>query len=53
MSKKQLTKEQELRQEVESWKETCEIVSDKDVMSSIQKSLRQIACGEGISLSQL
>ena len=46
-------KEQKLKQEIKSWKETCEIVSDKDIMQSIQISLKQIASGKGIPLSQL
>lgn len=47
------TKEEKLKQEVKQWKETCEIVSDKDIMKSIQVSLKQIAEGKGIPLSQL
>ena len=53
MVKQKMTKEQKLRQEVSSWKETCEIMSDKNVMSSIQRSLQQIAQGKGIPLAQL
>lgn len=41
------------KQEVKAWKETCEIMSDKKIMQSIQKSLRQIAQGRGIPLSKL
>lgn len=36
-----------------AWKETCEIVGDKVIMQSIQKSLQEIAQGKGIPLSQL
>ena len=46
-------KEKVLKKEIKSWRETCEIVSDKTIMESIQKSLKQIAKGEGIPLSQL
>jgi hypothetical protein len=45
--------EKKLRQEIKQWKETCEIVSDKDIMKSIQVSLKQIAEGKGMPLSQL
>lgn len=50
---KKMTKEQKLKQEIKSWKETCKIVSDKNIMQSIQKSLQQISQGQGIPLSQL
>ncbi len=43
----------ELKQEVKQWKETCEIMSDKDIMDSIKISLKQIAQGQGIPVSQL
>ncbi len=51
--RQKLSNEKKLKQEVKSWKETCEIVSDKQIMQSIQKSLQQIAQGQGILLSQL
>ncbi len=47
------SKEQKLKQEIKQWKETCEIMSNKDIMKSIQISLKQIAEGKGIPLSQL
>ena len=50
---KKMNKEQKLKQEVKQWKETCEIMSNKDIMKSIQISLKQIAEGKGIPLSQL
>ena len=46
-------KERKLKQEIKQWKETCDIVSDKKIMQSIQVSLQQIAQGKGIPLSQL
>lgn len=46
-------KEEKLKQEIKAWKETCEIVSDKKIMQSIQKSLQQISKGNGIPLAQL
>ena len=42
-----------LKTEIKGWKETCEIVSDKTIMKSIQKSLKQISQGKGIPLSKL
>ncbi|MBA7629437.1 hypothetical protein ES703_36936 [subsurface metagenome] len=53
MVTKKKNMEQKLRQEIKSWKETCEIVGDKNIMQSIQKSLQEIAQGKGIPLSQL
>ena len=53
MEKKNLPKEKKLKQELKAWKETCEIVSDKKIMQSIQVSLQQIAQGQGIPISQL
>jgi len=46
-------KEQKMKQEIKQWKETCEIIGDKDIMKSIQISLKQISEGKGIPLSQL
>lgn len=46
-------REQKLKQEVKQWKETCEIIGDKEVLKSIQVSLKQISQGKGIPLSQL
>lgn len=43
----------ELRKEIKSWKETCEIVADRKIMESIQKSLEQFANGQEIPLAQL
>jgi len=50
---KETNKEKKLKQELKSWKETCEIVSNKEIMKSIEKSLKQIAEGKGIPLSKL
>lgn len=47
------SREEKLKQEVKQWKETCEIMCDKDTMESIKISLKQIAQGKGIPLSQL
>jgi len=49
----QTVSEEKLREEIESWKETCEVVGNKEIMESIQNSLRQIANGEGMPLSEL
>lgn len=48
-----MRKEERLKQEVRQWKETCEIMSNKDTMESIKISLKQIAQGKGIPISQL
>ncbi len=53
MTEQKLAEVEKLRGEVESWKETCEVLSDQEIMNSIQVSLKQIASGEGIPLSQL
>jgi hypothetical protein len=53
MKNKKITSEQKLRHEIKQWKETCEIVSDRNIMKSIQISLNQIAQGKGIPLAQL
>jgi len=50
---RKMSKEKKLKQEIKQWKETCEILSNKDVMKSITISLKQIAKGKGIPLSQL
>ena len=42
----------QLKQEAEKWKETYEIFSNKEIMKSIDTSLKQIAQGKGIPLSQ-
>lgn len=47
------TKENKLQIEVKQWKETCEIMADRDIMKSISVSLKQIANGKGIPLEQL
>lgn len=52
-TKKKMTKEMKLKQEVKQWKETCEILSNKEIMKSIAVSLKQMAEGKGIPLSQL
>ena len=46
-------KESNLKKEIKAWKETCEIIGDKEIMESIKKSLKQIANGKGIPLSKL
>ena len=43
----------ENRQEIKQWKETYEIISNQDIMNSIEKSLRQFSEGKGIPLSKL
>ena len=48
-----IQKEQELLDEIESWKETCEILSDQKVLSSIKRSLQQIEEGKEMALSKL
>jgi len=53
MTQKKLSNEQKLKKEIKSWRETCEIVGDKETMNSIQESLKQIAQGKGIPLAQL
>jgi hypothetical protein len=45
--------EQKLKLQIKKWKETCEIVGDKETMHSIQISLKQIAEGKCISASAL
>ena len=42
-----------MNQDIKAWRETCEILSDKNIMKSIEKSLKQIAEGKGIPLSKL
>lgn len=53
MEKKKISKEQKLKQEIKQWKETCEILNNKEIMKSIAISLKQIAEGKGIPVSQL
>lgn len=53
MANKEMTKEEKLKRELRSWKETAEILSDQKIMRSIEKSLREIASGKGIPASQL
>lgn len=53
MMTKNQSKEQKLKQEIKSWKETCEVVGDKETLNSIKISLQQIAGGKGIPLAQL
>lgn len=45
--------ETELKKEISSWKETCEILSDEKTMNSIKISLKQIEEEKGIPLSEL
>ena len=53
MEKKKISQEKKLRSEIKKWKETCEVVGDKQIMESIQVSLNQIAQGKGIPLAKL
>lgn len=48
-----IPKESKFKQEIKSWKETCEILGDREIMKSIQRSLKQISEGKGIPLSKL
>ena len=48
-----MQKEHELKKEIASWKETCEILSDQDAINSIKISLQEIEEGEEIPLSEL
>ncbi len=43
----------ELKQECHQWKETCEILADKEIRKSIRKSLMEFAEGKGIKLKDL
>jgi len=43
----------DLKNEITSWKETCEILADQETMKSIKDSLQQIENGEEIPLSEL
>ncbi|MFP4402413.1 MAG: hypothetical protein ACLFPL_04235 [Candidatus Nanoarchaeia archaeon] len=43
----------ELKQENESLKRTCEILSDSQAIHSIQQSLKEIREGEYITLDEL
>jgi hypothetical protein len=53
-SNQRLAKEnKQLRNEVERWKETCEILSNQEILKSIKISLIQISRGKRIPLSQL
>lgn len=51
MAKK--SKEAKLKQEIKSWKETCEIISDPVTMKGIAVSMQQIAKGQTKPLSEL
>ncbi len=46
-------KQMGLKQELRAWKETAEILADRKIMLSIEKSMKQIAEGKGIPASQL
>lgn len=46
-------KKEKMEQEIKQWKETCEVVGDKEILNSIKVSLQQIASGKGIPLAQL
>ena len=46
----QTKKEMKLKQEIKAWKETAEVLADKKLMKSIERSLKQIAQGKGILL---
>ena len=45
--------EKQLKKEIESWRETCEILCDKSLMKDIHKSLKEISEGKGIPASDL
>tara|TARA_Y100000310_G_C20407167_1_gene680217 strand:+ start:635 stop:784 length:150 start_codon:yes stop_codon:yes gene_type:complete len=44
---------EKLEKENEALRETCEVLADEKTMDVIKKSLKQIAEGKGIPLSQL
>jgi hypothetical protein len=48
-----MDKIKQLKREIKSLKETCEILADKKILGSMQKSLKQISEGKGIPLSKL
>ena len=53
-SNQRLAKEnKQLRNEVRMWKETCEIISDKELLKNINKSLISLDKQGGIPLAQL
>ena len=44
---------EELHDNERSWKETCDIMCDKETMEGIEKSIQQIREGKTIPLSEL
>ncbi len=44
---------EELHDNEKSWKETCDIMCDKETMEGIEKSMQQIREGKTIPLSEL
>lgn len=42
-----------LKEENKRLKETCEVLADRNILNSINRSLRQIREGHGIPLSKL
>ena len=53
-SNQKLAKEnKQLKNDIDRWKETCEILSNQEILKSINISLIQLKEGKGISLSQL
>lgn len=45
------SKEMKLKRQIKAWKETAEILADKKLMHSIERSLKQIAKGKGIPIT--
>jgi len=45
--------EENLKRELRQWKETAEILGNKETMKSINISLKQFSEGKGIPLSEL
>jgi len=46
-------KEKRLKEEIKAWKETASILSNQKIMSSIDRSLKEIARGKSIPASKL
>ena len=49
----QKNKQMELKREIRAWKETAKVLANREIMLSIQKSLKQIAEGKCIPASAL
>ncbi|MGK0209441.1 MAG: PHD/YefM family antitoxin component YafN of YafNO toxin-antitoxin module [Patescibacteria group bacterium] len=48
-----MIQEQEIKNEIASLKETCEILSNTKILKSIKRSLEQIESGKEMPLSSL